>query len=236
MVLIIAAAPLETSLLRENMVDLQTSICGGSQLFSGKLEGVNTLLIHCGIGQINMAIQLTQLLSTYQPDEALLCGCGGSYPASGLKNGDIALATTETFSDLGVSTNSQFIPLANLDLPQERQLAPPVKQTFTLDQTLLNRAQKALPEAACGPFSTVNSCSGYPELSLELERRSGAICESMEGAAAAQVCEKFNVPLLELRGISNPTGTRDPQQWNITLGAEAAQRGILKLLKPWSNH
>ena len=53
----------------------------------------------------------------------------------------------------------------------------------------------------------------------------------MEGAAAAQACENFGVPLLELRGISNPTGTRDPQQWDVVGGATAAQQGILKLLK-----
>jgi futalosine hydrolase len=55
----------------------------------------------------------------------------------------------------------------------------------------------------------------------------------MEGAAVAQVCAEFDLPLLELRGISNPTGTRDPQQWNIVRGAEAAQTGILKLLGNW---
>jgi len=233
MVLIIAAAPLETILLRKNMTAVQISRCGEIQLFSGNLEGVNTLLCHPGIGQVNMAIQLTRLLSSYQPDAVLLCGCGGSYPASGLKNGDLALATTETFSDLGVSTDNRFIPLEQLDLPQDRQLAPPVKQTFTLNPQLLQYAQKILPQADSGPFSTVNSCSGTSVLSIELERRSGAICENMEGAAAAQVCENFGLPLLELRGISNPTGTRDPQQWDIVCGAEAAQYGILTLLKSW---
>jgi futalosine hydrolase len=56
----------------------------------------------------------------------------------------------------------------------------------------------------------------------------------MEGAAAAQVCEHLGVPLLELRGMSNPTGSRDPQQWDVVAGATAAQRAILKLLKHWS--
>jgi futalosine hydrolase len=55
----------------------------------------------------------------------------------------------------------------------------------------------------------------------------------MEGAAAAQVCAEFSLPLLELRGISNPTGSRDPQLWDIKAGAEAAQRGLLQLLEQW---
>ena len=55
----------------------------------------------------------------------------------------------------------------------------------------------------------------------------------MEGAAVAQACAEFDIPLLELRGISNPTGTRDPQRWDIARGTEAAQAGILKLLDNW---
>ncbi len=233
MLLIIAAAPLETSLLRKSISNLQTSLCGATQVFSGQLNGTEILLSHGGIGQVNMAMQLTRLLDTYKPDAVLLCGCGGSYPASRLKIGDLALAISEFYADLGVATTEQFTPLEKLDLPQNPQLSPLIRQSFSLDKNLLERAHKILPEAVCGPFATVNCCSGTPDLSFELEKRSSAICENMEGAAAAQVCANFAVPLLELRGISNPTGTRDPQQWDIIGGAEAAQNGILKLLKHW---
>ena len=236
MLLIIAAAPLETSLLRKNISTMQTSPCGTTQIFSGQLNGTEILLSHGGIGQVNMAIQLTRLLDTYKPTAVFLCGCGGSYPASELKIGDLALATSEIHADLGVATAEKFIPLEELNLPQNPQLSPLARQSFSLDETLLEWAQKTLPGAVCGPFATVNCCSGHPDLSLELEKRSGAICENMEGAAAAQVCANFAVPLLELRGISNPTGTRDPQQWDVIGGAEAAQNGILKLLKHWPNN
>jgi len=234
MLLIIAAAPLETSLLRRHISNMQVSLCGATQVFSGYLENEEILLSHGGIGQVNMAIQLSRLLDTYTPDAVFLCGCAGYYPASGLKIGDLALATDECYADLGVATAEQFIPLEKLDLPQQVQLAPIAKQSFSLDQTLLTRARKILPEIACGTFATINCCSGYPNLSLELEQRCGAICENMEGAAAAQVCEQFNIPLLELRGMSNPTGSRDSLQWDVSGGAEAAQRAILELLKHWS--
>ena len=80
---------------------------------------------------------------------------------------------------------------------------------------------------------TISSCSGHPALSTELQQRTGGICENMEGAAAAQVCSEYQLPLLELRGISNPTGTRDTAQWDIKLGAETAQRVLLKILQHW---
>jgi len=233
MLLIIAAAPLETTLLRHHMTSIKTIICGSTQFFSGKLQGQQILLGHGGIGQVNMAMQLTQLLCTHSPQAVLLCGCGGSYPDSGLKIGDLALSREEIFGDLGVAETEKFIPLEQLKLPQEPQLAPIVQQSFLLNPKLLSRAQNILPTARCGTFVTVNRCSGYADLSRKLQSRTGGICENMEGAAAAQVCAEFNIPLLELRGISNPTGTRDPLQWDIARAVKAAQWGIMELLQNW---
>ncbi|MEA3545333.1 MAG: futalosine hydrolase [Thermodesulfobacteriota bacterium] len=233
MLLILAAAPLETTLLRKNITNTQILHCGSIQVFSGMLQGQKILLSHSGIGSVNMATQLTRLLSEYTPMAVLLCGCGGSYPGSGLQIGSLTLATEEIFGDLGVATADKFIPLDQLKLPQTPRLAPAIQQSFTLNATLLSWAQNVLPDAVCGAFVTVNCCSGYPKLSEKLGFRTGAICENMEGAAAAQVCATFAIPLLELRGISNPTGTRDPQQWDIARGVEVAQSGIMDLLERW---
>ncbi len=233
MILILAAAPLETSLLRNNMTNRQTLHCGSIQIYSGELRGQNILLCHGGIGQVNMAIQLTRLLIEYTPIAVLLCGCGGSYPDRGLQIGDLALAENEIYGDLGVATADNFIPLDQLTLPQNPQLAPIIQQSFSLHSDLLKWAQETLPNTISGPFVSVNCCSGTTDLSTELQQRTGGICENMEGAAAAQVCAEFGIPFLELRGISNPTGTRDPQQWDINHGAEAAQLGILELLENW---
>jgi len=49
----------------------------------------------------------------------------------------------------------------------------------------------------------------------------------------AQVCARFGVPLLELRGISNLVEDRDPSRWDLRAGAAAAQEGVLTLLELW---
>jgi len=233
MLLILAASALETNLLRKNIRNMHILQCGSIQVFSGTCQGQNILLSHGGIGQVNMAIQLTRLLSEYTPEAVMLCGCGGHYPDSGLQIGDLALAEVEIYGDLGVATADKFIPLDQLNLPQNPQLVPIIQHSIPLNPDILKWAQEILPNAASGAFVTVNRCSGYPDLSAELQQRTGGICENMEGAAAAQVCTEFELPILELRGISNPTGTRDPQQWDVRRGAEAAQLGILELLKNW---
>lgn len=233
MLLILAATPLETKLLRQNMCDRQPLQCGTSKVVSGSLCGLDILLCHGGVGQVNMAIQLTRILSTHTPSAVLLCGCGGCYPDSGLQIGDLALADVEIFGDLGVTTAEKFIPLCQLDIPQNEQLTPAIQQSIALDPDLLSWAQDVLPNVTHGPFVTINCCSGTTDASINLQQRTGGICENMEGAAAAQVCAEFEVPLLELRGISNPTGTREPQQWDIVRGSEAAQLGVLELLDNW---
>lgn len=233
MILILAATPVETSILRAQLQQPEISSCSGYVVFLGRLAHHQIILAHCGIGIANMAIQASRLIGHFTPSQAFLVGCGGSYPDSGLEIGDLAFAEQELYGDLGVMAKQGFIPLANLDLPYDSELMPPPRQNILLDQNLLNQATAILPEARRGIFVTVNCCSGTPELSLDLARRSAGICENMEGAAAAQVCADSSVPLLELRGISNPTGTRDPKRWDIKKGAESAQLAVLKLLEQW---
>lgn len=233
MLLIIAAVPAETKLLRRQLSATKTDLLGNCQLIFGSIHQQQILLAHSGVGATAMAIRLTRLLENYPCAAVLLCGCGGSYPDSDLQIGDLALASDEVHADLGVATATEFIPLDQLDIPQDPQLMPSTQQRFELNSPLLTWARQQLPEVACGSFVTVSCCSGHPQLSDELQRRTGGLCENMEGAAAAQVCAEFGLPLLELRGISNPTGSRDPQLWNIKAGVEAAQRGLLQLLKNW---
>ena len=231
MLLIIAAAPLESFLLRRFLKNITPITTAGYTGFSGTLGAQKILLAHSGIGQVAMAMQLTRLLGQFDIAAVFLCGCGGSYPGSGLQIGDLALAKTEIFGDLGVFSGGGFIPLQQLNIPEQEELAPICRQEIPLSEGLLNWAKQSLPGTLCGTFVTVNCCSGTSLLSEQLAERTGGICENMEGAAAAQVCAEFKVPLLEIRGISNPTGTQDPGKWDLRRGAETAQQAVIKLVE-----
>jgi futalosine hydrolase len=80
---------------------------------------------------------------------------------------------------------------------------------------------------------TVSTCSGTARAGFELARRTGGICENMEGAAVAQICARQQLPFLELRGISNLVEDRDPAGWDLKAGAEIAQRALQVLLAGW---
>ena len=74
-----------------------------------------------------------------------------------------------------------------------------------------------------GPCITASQVTGIDaEDAQELADRWEALAESMEGAAAAHVCALYDVPFLEVRGISNLVGDRDRERWQVRRAVAAA--------------
>ncbi len=238
MICLLAATPHETALLRRLLPLVPDPRLPG-QAFSCHFCNEDILLLHTGIGIASAASSLTRLLGQQVPELLIAFGCGGSYPASGLTNGDLALADSECFGDLGAAGEEGFVPLCDLWRAQAADEPPLFVQQFDLRGTWLANATQLLQAAdelstlniLSGPFVTVNTISGTRALCRDLERQNTGICENMEGAALAQVAGFYSVPLLELRGISNPCGTRDSELWDLPAGMRIAQQAVLRLLR-----
>lgn len=238
MICLLAATPHETLLLRQQLPLVADARLPG-QAFSCHFCNEEIFLLHIGIGIASATSSLTRVLVQLSPELLIAFGCGGSYPASGLVNGDLALATSEYFGDLGTASEEGFVPLCDLWREQTRDEPPLFVQQFDLKNVYMQQAAQLLSSAAelsdcnivCGPFVTVNSISGTPELCQNLEQRTSGICENMEGAALAQVAQLYAAPMIELRGISNPCGTRDRADWDLSAGMRIAQQAALRLLR-----
>lgn len=239
MIAIVAAVAAETSLLRRSLSPCEVRRCGGRELFLGCLSERKVALLHSGIGKINAASAVTALLESRIPGAVIVIGCGGAYPESGLEVGDLALATEEVLADEGVLTAEGFTDFARLGFPLLDQGGPVMTRRFAADPRLLEEARPLLEDAAAtagvnlatGPLVTVSTCSGTNQAALEMVRRTAGICENMEGGAVAQICRLYEVPFLELRGISNRVENRDLSRWNLPLAAEVVQRALLAYLK-----
>ena len=235
MIALLAATPLETRLLRRKLPFRADPLVEGAT-FRCRVFRQELLLAHVGIGIASAAIGLTRLLERCHPELLLAFGCGGAYPGSDLLNGDLALATCECFGDLGVAEESGHRPLADLDLPDMESL---FHQQLPLPSRWVDAAAAVLEAApelqkiriARGPCITVNTVSGTPAVCNALAHRWPGLCESMEGAALAQAAAIYDLPLIEVRGISNPCGSRDRADWDLKAGTEVAQRAVLRLLK-----
>ncbi len=243
MIALLAAVPEETHLIRQALQDVQQLPVLGVTLTTGKLAGHEVHLAHSGIGKAAAAASAISLLSSCQPQVLWLFGCGGAYPGSGLAVGDLALASEEIFGDEGVATDKGFRDLAEMRLPMRETTTrhynrwPVDKKWYDWAQPLLaEHAEKEHISLSGGPFVTVSTCTGRLAEAIELEKRTGGLCENMEGAAVALACQQLSVPLLEVRGISNLVEDRDTRRWDLPAGMAAAQRAVMTLLHAWSGH
>jgi futalosine hydrolase len=113
--------------------------------------------------------------------------------------------------DFGICYGDTVEPLRGESLP--------ILDTFTLDSQLLAQAETLLSNGKVdykrGPFVTVSCVSGSRQRGVLLARQHQALCENMEGAAVARVCQQFALPLLELRCISNLVEDRNLQNWQL---------------------
>ncbi|MGV8074901.1 MAG: hypothetical protein AB2L11_10150 [Syntrophobacteraceae bacterium] len=81
-----------------------------------------------------------------------------------------------------------------------------------------------------GPSLTVGMASGDAEAAYLRFQRYGALAENMEGSAIAQACFRFNVPMIECRGISNIAGDRFKENWQLRKAMEHCHGIVLRWL------
>lgn len=239
MIVIVAAVSAETDLLRQSLSPCEVRRCGARELFLGSLFGKKVALLHSGIGKINAASAVTALLETFEPEAVIVTGCAGAYPQSGLQVGDLVLASEEILADEGVLTPQGFVDFAALGFPLLEHGGPVMEQRFPADPRLLaatrplfeNAASAAGARVTTGPMVTVSTCSGTDQAAQSMVERTGGICENMEGAAVAQICRLYEVPFLELRGISNQVENRDLERWDLPAGSRIAQKALMAYLQ-----
>jgi futalosine hydrolase len=191
-------------------------------------------VIVTGIGAVNTAHALTAYFATHaKPSLVLQTGIAGAYVPAGIPVGAVVLADTEIYGDLGVLTVEGWQPMEAVGIPvvAARDGRPARFNYFPLDATLVARASGIGGSliTRAGPFLTLSVITGVRTLGDELHERFGALCESMEGAAAAHVCALHDIPFLEVRGISNLVEDRDRSKWRIDEAARAAQAVVLKI-------
>ena len=233
--LLLSATELEQSLLARRLESPVRQTVAGKRWITGTSGDATLRLVEGGLGGVNTAHALSCVLQGWKPDLVLQLGVGGAYPNAGLEVGDLALAEAEYYGDLGVRTPSGWesseligIPVIGGDTEYYNH--------FPLDGALVGRTYQILndmkaPDLRAGPFVTVQECSGTAELGIERARRFAAICENMEGAAGAHVCRLFDVPFLEIRGISNMVEDRRPERWEIPRAARVAQEACWHLVE-----
>lgn len=210
-------------------------------VYQGKIGKTNIIHIISGIGKTNAAHASTLLIEKFSPSAVINFGIGGAYPSANLRAGDIAIADREIYGDEGLWLKDGFHKADEIGIPLLKKGRKKYFNEFPLDKNLMQKAVKfsglvtrhssLLTEVKSGTFVTVSTATGTGRRAREIEKRFNAICENMEGAAVAHICAIYNIPMLEIRGISNIVEDRNRGKWDIKTAAENCQKTVFVLLK-----
>jgi futalosine hydrolase len=241
MIALLCSVQAEADRLLTSMDVIKSTTLGSKLLIEGTIGAQRILLCISGMGKVNAAHTATLMLARFDPEALVVFGIGGAYPSSGARIGDIAIATEEIAGDEGVLTREGFKDTEYIGIPLLKTAMSEVYVTYPASEPLVHRSVQSVyahrkpgqGKIHAGSFVTLSTCTGTTARAKELEERYHGLCESMEGAAVAQVAALHGIPWLEVRGISNIVEDRDLKKWDIPKAAEAAQQAVQYILEGW---
>jgi len=187
-----------------------------------------------GIGPVETSVRLTSfLLHDNLRDKVKVIvnfGVAGAYKRSPLYPSvsllDLCLARQEILGDLGICYED------HLDMFTDELN---VTNRFILNRELMAKSKQILEEEKLvlhlGNFITVNCVSGTGKRGTILAEKYDGLCENMEGAAVARVCQEFSLPMVGLRCISNLVEDRNVSNWKLKEACEKAAYGASLIVK-----
>lgn len=211
--LLVVAAPAEAGAVRAGLGLPQVSPLVSPNWYWPLLAlGADIDLLETGVGKTNSAAAVAKRLEPARHGVVLNLGIAGALPGVDRPSlGDSILATSSVYADEGILTPAGFQSITEMGFPLGPFEGLAVPGTPDLLAALRPLATRA------GPIATVSTCSGTDALAHEVARRTGAIAEGMEGAAIAHTLARLSptIAFAEMRIISNTTGDRAAQQWDI---------------------
>ena len=177
-----------------------------------------------GIGRVNAAAATTESILRQGPFDAVVnAGVAGVLPGGALSIGETVVASRCIYAEEGLITPAGFVDMAAMGF----SLGDFDGNTVPVDEGLLSRVAGRF---RTGPIATVATCSGTDAAAESVADRTGAVAEAMEGAAVVHAARRLLVPAMELRVVSNTTGDRDNQKWDLPAALAALGTSVGEVL------
>ena len=213
--LIVVAAPLEAEAVLRGLGTDGSGIGVAWELVrAGRHE-----VVVCGVGKANSGGGVARVLDPAVHRGVLSLGIGGALPGSGLELGDVVVGRASVFADDGIETPGGYQGLAEMGFPVGMGLDDVRVEgdgvACDLELGLDERFQGCVVRS--GVIATVSTCSGTDARAREVAGRTGAVCEGMEGTAVGLSVRRISgeVAFGEVRVVSNTTGDRSRQRWDL---------------------
>lgn len=194
---IIGAMAIEVATLKEKMADYQVECHAGMEFYTGRLEGLDVVVVQCGVGKVNAAMCAQILCSVYGVTHLVNTGIAGSLNAR-LDIGDLVVSRDVMHHDFDCTP---------FGYPQGKVPGLEVV-AFPASENLICLACQAAERLTAGHVTVGRVASGDQFVcSREQKERiiaaTGGLCTEMEGAAIAQTAYRNGIPFVILRAISD---------------------------------
>ena len=201
---IIGAMHSEVVTIKDAMENKKTSTIAGMEYCEGKLDGVDVIVVQCGIGKVNAGICAQVLINSFGAECVVNTGVAGSLDAR-IDIGDIVVAVDAVQHDFDL-TPWGYPPgkLAEVDVV-----------AFPTDEKMRTAAVNAVKES----FPEIHVfegrvCTGDQFIASKKDKERiietfNGICCEMEGGSIAQVCYLNRVPFVIIRAISDKADDSD---------------------------
>ena len=193
---IIGAMAQEIETLLGLLEERKDTVHAGTAFYEGKLEGLDAVVVQCGIGKVNAALCVQMLCDFYGVTHLVNTGIAGSLDAA-LDIGDLVISRDAMYHDVDVF-HFGYVPGQMPGLPV----------SFPADSALVEAAYAAAEAINPGHTRKGRVASGDQfvcdsALKDKIIAITGASCTEMEGAAIAHAAYRNGVPFVIIRAISD---------------------------------
>ena len=200
---IIGAMAQEVAYLASLLEDSKTRQHVGCTFYTGRMHGVEVVILQSGIGKVNAAIGTTLLLDTYQPEAIINTGSAGGF-GEGLEIGDVVVSSEVRHHDVDAVV-----------FGYEHGQVPQMPAAYLPDQRLVTVARQSVESlgevrVVEGLIATGDVFMACPELVTKTRSRFPTmLAAEMEAAAIAQTCHLYGCPFVVIRALSDIAGGAD---------------------------
>ena len=194
---IIGAMELEVETLLEKMEEKSSCVMAKSTFYTGKLQGLDAVVVQCGVGKVNAAICAQILCSCFGVTHLVNTGIAGSLSAE-LDIGDLVVSRDAMYHDFDcVHFGYEMGRVPGMDVV-----------AFPADAGMMDLAYAAAEAVNPGHTKVGRVASGDLFVAEKAAKeaiiaKTGALCTEMEGAAIAQTAYRNGIPFVILRAISD---------------------------------
>ena len=194
---IIGAMAVEIAALKEAMENVTTVSQTGMEFYEGKLEGLDVVVVQCGVGKVNAAMCAQILCDRFGVTHLVNTGIAGSLCAE-LDIADLVVSKDAIYHDFDLRFWDRPIG----------QVPGMGVTAFPADEMMISCAFAAAESVNPGHTRIGRVASGDQFICSKEQKEkiiadTAAVCAEMEGAAIAHTAYRNGVPFVILRAISD---------------------------------